>query len=183
MDSSDVSAGLLLALVSTTTNPNNKERSSTKMTSSITSPKLINFDGRFLPLLSLAPYTNKNDRKSGICMKRTMSFDKEEEEESPRKKLRLNKHQSHVLEDSFKHHSTLNLSQKQALAEELNLKPRQVEVWFQNRRARTKLKQTEMECEQLKRKCEKLREENKRLHKELHELKKNINFLGCLWIN
>ncbi|GMI67233.1 ABA INSENSITIVE GROWTH 1 [Hibiscus trionum] len=88
-----------------------------------------------------------------------------------RKKLRLTKEQSALLEESFKQHSTLNPNQKQALARELNLKPRQVEVWFQNRRARTKLKQTEVDCEFLKRCCETLTNENRRLQKELQELK------------
>ncbi|KAK6136986.1 hypothetical protein DH2020_029271 [Rehmannia glutinosa] len=55
---------------------------------------------------------------------------------SSRKKLRLTRDQTTLLEDSFKHQTTLNTAQKQALAEKLNLKPRQVEVWFQNRRAR-----------------------------------------------
>lgn len=95
----------------------------------------------------------------------------EDEEGSPRKKLRLSKEQSAILEDSFKEHSTLNPKQKQLLAEQLNLRPRQVEVWFQNRRARTKLKQTEVDCELLKKCCETLTEENKRLQKELQELK------------
>ncbi|CAL0326294.1 unnamed protein product [Lupinus luteus] len=90
---------------------------------------------------------------------------------SSRKKLRLSKEQSAFLEDSFKEHSTLNPKQKHALAKQLNLRPRQVEVWFQNRRARTKLKQTEMDCEYLKRCCETLTEENRRLHKELQELR------------
>ncbi|KAL4582081.1 hypothetical protein LXL04_006620 [Taraxacum kok-saghyz] len=88
-----------------------------------------------------------------------------------RKKLRLTKAQSALLEDAFKHHSTLNPKQKQELARELKLRPRQVEVWFQNRRARTKLKQTEVDCEYLKKCCEALKEENNRLHKELQELK------------
>ena len=95
----------------------------------------------------------------------------EDDEGSPRKKLRLNKAQFATLEDSFKEHSTLTPKQKQTLAEKLNLKPRQVEVWFQNRRARTKLKQTEVDCELLKKCCETLTEENKRLQKELQELK------------
>ena len=36
---------------------------------------------------------------------------------------------------------------------------------------RTKLKQTEVDCEYLKRCCETLTEENRRLHKELQELR------------
>ncbi|KAM7265927.1 hypothetical protein ACFE04_003610 [Oxalis oulophora] len=94
-----------------------------------------------------------------------------DEDEYGRKKLRLNKDQSAFLEERFKEHSTLNPKQKQALARQLNLRPRQVEVWFQNRRARTKLKQTEVDCEFLKKCCETLTDENRRLQKELQELK------------
>ncbi|MED6220503.1 hypothetical protein PIB30_045417 [Stylosanthes scabra] len=88
-----------------------------------------------------------------------------------RKKLRLTKEQSALLEENFKLHTTLNQAQKQALAKQLNLKHRQVEVWFQNRRARTKLKQTEVDCEFLKKCCERLTDENLRLKKELQELR------------
>ncbi|KHN41711.1 Homeobox-leucine zipper protein HAT14 [Glycine soja] len=95
----------------------------------------------------------------------------DDENGSTRKKLRLSKEQSAFLEESFKEHTTLNPKQKLALAKQLNLRPRQVEVWFQNRRARTKLKQTEVDCEYLKRCCETLTEENRRLQKELQELR------------
>ncbi|XP_010440004.1 PREDICTED: homeobox-leucine zipper protein HAT1-like [Camelina sativa] len=91
--------------------------------------------------------------------------------ETCRKKLRLSKDQSAVLEDTFKEHNTLNPKQKLALAKKLGLTARQVEVWFQNRRARTKLKQTEVDCEYLKRCVEKLTEENRRLEKEAAELR------------
>ncbi|PHT60165.1 Homeobox-leucine zipper protein HOX27 [Capsicum baccatum] len=97
--------------------------------------------------------------------------DEDENGVNTRKKLRLSKEQSAYLEESFKEHHTLNPKQKQALAKQLNLRQRQVEVWFQNRRARTKLKQTEVDCEYLKRCCETLTEENRRLHKELQELR------------
>ncbi|WZZ48537.1 hypothetical protein YC2023_048644 [Brassica napus] len=93
-----------------------------------------------------------------------------------RKKLRLSKDEALVLEETFKEHSTLNpvsgiFKQKLALAKQLNLRTRQVEVWFQNRRARTKLKQTEVDCEYLKRCCDNLTEENRRLQKEVSGLR------------
>ncbi|RWW02063.1 hypothetical protein BHE74_00045316 [Ensete ventricosum] len=103
-----------------------------------------------------------------------MASIEEEEEEggNPRpKKLRLSKEQSRLLEESFRQHHTLNPKQKEALAMKLKLRPRQVEVWFQNRRARTKLKQTEMECEYLKRCFGSLTEENRRLQREVEELR------------
>ncbi|KAG8074143.1 hypothetical protein GUJ93_ZPchr0006g42188 [Zizania palustris] len=95
----------------------------------------------------------------------------DDDDGSTRKKLRLTKEQSALLEDRFREHSTLNPKQKVALAKQLNLRPRQVEVWFQNRRARTKLKQTEVDCEFLKRCCQTLTEENRRLQRELQELR------------
>ncbi|CAL9775069.1 unnamed protein product [Musa acuminata subsp. burmannicoides] len=95
----------------------------------------------------------------------------EEDEGGVRKKLRLTKEQSALLEDRFKEHSTINPKQKQTLAGQLNLRPRQIEVWFQNRRARTKLKKMEVDCTLLKRYCEKLSDENQRLQKELQQLK------------
>ncbi|OIW06205.1 hypothetical protein TanjilG_03830 [Lupinus angustifolius] len=97
--------------------------------------------------------------------------DEDESGGSTRKKLRLSKEQSNFLEESFKEHNILNPKQKLGLAKQLHLRPRQVEVWFQNRRARTKLKQTEVDCEYLKKCCETLKEENRRLHKELQELR------------
>ncbi|KAL0693234.1 hypothetical protein Bca4012_060414 [Brassica carinata] len=89
----------------------------------------------------------------------------------PRKKLRLTKEQSRLLEDCFRQNHTLNPKQKETLAKHLMLRPRQIEVWFQNRRARSKLKQTEMECEYLKRWFGSLTEQNNRLHTEVEELR------------
>ncbi|CAN6191432.1 unnamed protein product [Urochloa humidicola] len=117
----------------------------------------------------------KRDRE--LLLERTGSGGVRSDEEDAadgaggRKKLRLSKDQAAVLEDCFKSHSTLNPKQKVALANRLGLRPRQVEVWFQNRRARTKLKQTEVDCEYLKRWCERLADENKRLEKELADLR------------
>ncbi|KAK9144568.1 hypothetical protein Sjap_004471 [Stephania japonica] len=110
----------------------------------------------------------ENDVDERACSR---GISDEEDADTSRKKLRLSKDQSAILEDSFKEHNTLNPKQKLALAKQLNLRPRQVEVWFQNRRARTKLKQTEVDCEFLKRCCENLTEENRRLQKEVQELR------------
>ncbi|KAM7516946.1 hypothetical protein LguiA_006529 [Lonicera macranthoides] len=109
----------------------------------------------------------------GSSSKVSSDHDQEDDHEEfgARKKLRLTKDQSLLLEESFKEHTTLNPKQKEALAKQLNLRPRQVEVWFQNRRARTKLKQTEVDCDMLKKRCEILTEENRRLHKEVQDLK------------
>ncbi|XP_009788263.1 homeobox-leucine zipper protein HAT4 [Nicotiana tabacum] len=120
---------------------------------------------------------NKRNEREANCeehdMERACSrgISDEEDGENCRKKLRLTKEQSSVLEENFKEHSTLNPKQKLALAKRLGLRARQVEVWFQNRRARTKLKQTEVDCEFLKRCVENLTEENRRLQKEVQELR------------
>ncbi|KAI8558890.1 hypothetical protein RHMOL_Rhmol04G0131300 [Rhododendron molle] len=114
-------------------------------------------------------------RGGGGCSSRGRDHEGEGEEKEngfmTQKKLRLSKEQSAILEDRFREHNTLNPKQKLDLAKQLNLRSRQVEVWFQNRRARTKLKQTEVDCEYLKRCYETLTEENRRLQKEVHELK------------
>ncbi|CAL9083460.1 unnamed protein product [Musa textilis] len=110
-----------------------------------------------------------------VVREKDVGSDEAEEDEEDngcaRKKLRLTKEQSAMLENRFKERTSLNPKQKQALARQLNLRPRQVEVWFQNRRARTKLKQTEVDRELLRRCYEKLTAENQRLRKELQEMK------------
>ncbi|XP_073142883.1 homeobox-leucine zipper protein HAT4-like [Henckelia pumila] len=114
----------------------------------------------------------RSEREENEAERASSSFEMDDDGgEAARKKLRLSKEQAAVLEETFKEHNTLNPKQKMALAKRLNLRPRQVEVWFQNRRARTKLKQTEVDCEYLRRCCENLTDENRRLQKEVNELR------------
>ncbi|KAK4489687.1 hypothetical protein RD792_000320 [Penstemon davidsonii] len=151
-----------------TSAPNNKV-SSFQMNFSIFRGAKRNYDG-FSSTSSAINEISESVERGGTSSRGSDDMD-DENGLLARKKLRLSKEQSAFLEDSFKEHNTLNPKQKVALAKQLNLRPRQVEVWFQNRRARTKLKQTEVDCEYLKRCCETLTEENKRLQKELQELR------------
>ncbi|ONM62907.1 putative homeobox-leucine zipper protein HOX26 [Zea mays] len=89
-----------------------------------------------------------------------------------RKKLRLTAAQATLLEDSFRAHNILSHGEKQELARQAGLSARQVEVWFQNRRARTKLKQTEVDCDLLRRWCARLSDDNDRLRRDLADLRR-----------
>ncbi|CAN8279851.1 unnamed protein product [Cochlearia groenlandica] len=128
---------------------------------------------------SSSPASDEGREQLKLDMNQLPSCDDVDDEElchddssaPPRKKLRLTREQSRLLEDSFRQNHTLNPKQKEVLAKHLMLKPRQIEVWFQNRRARSKLKQTEMECEYLKRWFGSLTEQNHRLHREVEELR------------
>nr|CAB3466924.1 unnamed protein product [Digitaria exilis] len=118
-----------------------------------------------------SPVSSGSGSGKRAAAERSAGSGDEDDDGGARKKLRLSKDQAAVLEECFKTHHTLTPKQKVALASSLGLRPRQVEVWFQNRRARTKLKQTEVDCEYLKRWCEQLAEENRRLGKEVAELR------------
>ncbi|TYJ28195.1 hypothetical protein E1A91_A07G242300v1 [Gossypium mustelinum] len=66
------------------------------------------------------------------------------------KKKRLNMDQVKALEKSFELGNKLEPGRKLQLAKDLGLKPRQIAIWFQNRRARWKNKQLEKDYDALK---------------------------------
>ncbi|KAK6256483.1 Homeobox domain - like 10 [Theobroma cacao] len=72
------------------------------------------------------------------------------DEQLPEKKRRLTAEQVHLLEKSFETENKLEPERKTQLAKKLGLQPRQVAVWFQNRRARWKTKQLERDYDLLK---------------------------------
>ena len=66
------------------------------------------------------------------------------------KKRRLAADQVRALERSFEVDNKLDPERKARIAHDLSLHPRQVAVWFQNRRARWKTKQLETDYDRLK---------------------------------
>ena len=109
-----------------------------------------------------------------MMMKRSLSFDHEHDQQAAgglsmlqqgsaleeelsddgsqigEKKKRLNLEQVKTLEKSFEMGNKLEPERKLQLAKALGLQPRQVAIWFQNRRARWKTKQLERDYGHLK---------------------------------
>ncbi|KAJ6959988.1 homeobox-leucine zipper protein ATHB-20-like [Populus alba x Populus x berolinensis] len=87
------------------------------------------------------------------------------------KKKRLNLEQVKALEKSFELGNKLEPERKMQLAKALGLQPRQIAIWFQNRRARWKTKQLEKDYDVLKKQFDALKAENDALqaqNKKLH---------------
>lgn len=98
------------------------------------------------------------------------------------KKRRLSVDQVKALEKNFEVENKLEPERKVKLAQELGLQPRQVAVWFQNRRARWKTKQLERDYgvlkanyDTLKVTYDALQHDNEALLKEIRELKAKLN--------
>ena len=104
----------------------------------------------------------------------------------PEKKRRLTVDQVKLLEKSFEVENKLEPERKFQLAKDLGLQPRQVAIWFQNRRARYKTKQLEKDYDSLKECYDKLRDDHDRLSKENEKLRlevildyKSLQFCSC----
>ncbi|GFQ02228.1 putative homeobox-leucine zipper protein athb-51 [Phtheirospermum japonicum] len=84
------------------------------------------------------------------------------------KKKRLRTEQLESLENSFQEEIKLDPDRKMKLAKELGLQPRQIAVWFQNRRARWKGKQLERLYDALKQEFDAISREKHKLQQEVH---------------
>ncbi|TYJ43574.1 hypothetical protein E1A91_A03G161700v1 [Gossypium mustelinum] len=90
------------------------------------------------------------------------------------KKRRLSTTQVEFLERSFEVENKLESDRKLRLAKELGLQPRQVAIWFQNRRARSKNKQLEKDYDSLRATFDKLKADFDNLLKEKDDLKNQV---------
>ncbi|CAK9172210.1 unnamed protein product [Ilex paraguariensis] len=95
----------------------------------------------------------------------------------PQKIRRLTTDQVQFLEKSFEVDNKLELERKAQLAKEIGLQPRQVAIWFQNRRARYKTKQLEKDYDSLKASYDKLKADYDCLFKENESLRNEVQLL------
>ncbi|CAL4933111.1 unnamed protein product [Urochloa decumbens] len=118
------------------------------------------------------------------------AYDDEEEEDDElagsrgglgEKKRRLAADQVRALERSFEVDNKLDPERKARIARDLSLHPRQVAVWFQNRRARWKTKQIERDFaalrsrhDALRAECDALRRDKDALAAEIRELRSKV---------
>lgn len=94
------------------------------------------------------------------------------------KKRRLTNEQVKSLEVNFEIESKLEPDRKAQLAQQLGLQPRQVAVWFQNRRARYKTKQLERDYDILKVQYDAVRSEKDKLEAEVARLRELLSAQG-----
>ncbi|XP_021293442.1 homeobox-leucine zipper protein HAT5-like isoform X2 [Herrania umbratica] len=92
----------------------------------------------------------------------------------PGKKRRLTATQVQFLESSFEVENKLEPERKVQIAKELGLQPRQVAIWFQNRRARFKNKQLEKDYDSLKASYDELKTDYDNLLKEKEDLENEV---------
>ena len=93
------------------------------------------------------------------------------------KKRRLNSEQVRTLEKNFELGNKLEPERKMQLARALGLQPRQVAIWFQNRRARWKTKQLEKDYDVLKRQFEAIKSENDALQAQNKKLQAEVFYI------
>jgi homeobox-leucine zipper protein len=96
------------------------------------------------------------------------------------KKRRLNMEQVKTLEKNFELGNKLEPERKMQLARALGLQPRQIAIWFQNRRARWKTKQLEKDYDLLKRQFEAVKADNDALQSQNQKLQAEVSFHGDL---
>ncbi|KAK7284936.1 hypothetical protein RJT34_19690 [Clitoria ternatea] len=90
------------------------------------------------------------------------------------KKKRLTSNQLELLERSFQEEIKLDPERKMKLSRELGLQPRQIAVWFQNRRSRWKTKQLEHLYDVLKQQFDVISKEKQTLQEEVMKLKRML---------
>lgn len=133
------------------------------------SSSIVNFENSPGENAAVRPYFSPLDNEeNGNKEDNDQSFHQQE------KKRRLSVEQVRFLERSFEVENKLGPERKVQLAKELGLQPRQIAIWFQNRRARYKTKQLEKDYDSLKAIYDKLKADHDTLFKENDNLKNEV---------
>ncbi|KAD3642210.1 hypothetical protein R6Q59_004836 [Mikania micrantha] len=138
-------------------------------------------DGFDSPWVSKPFHGVKRNTKKWVSGQHEKEYNSDEDYENsfrqPEKKRRLTVDQVQCLEKSFNKENKLEPERKIQLAKDLDLQPRQVAIWFQNRRARCKTKQLEKDYDVLNSSYEKLKLEFDCLQKHNDKLKQEVQML------
>ncbi|KAL8227099.1 hypothetical protein R6Q57_016931 [Mikania cordata] len=118
-----------------------------------------------------APGIMKHQMMQGPLAMMEMNQNEYETNNLQDKKKRLTSEQLEALENTFQDEKKLEPNTKMKLAHDLGLQPRQIAVWFQNRRARWKTKQLECLYDALKQEFEAVSREKKKLQEEVLALR------------
>ncbi|KAF8042818.1 hypothetical protein BT93_A1215 [Corymbia citriodora subsp. variegata] len=116
--------------------------------------------------------------KSENCAAAAAGNAKKKKGKSKNLKKGFSDEQIRLLETMFESETKPDPRRKMELARELGLEPRQVAIWFQNRRARWKSKQVEQEYRVLRASYEKLLTEFESLKTEKQDLEKELQKLS-----
>ncbi|KAL9669200.1 hypothetical protein QQ045_006743 [Rhodiola kirilowii] len=103
-----------------------------------------------------------------------LQFKDTEKPESSCKK-RLTEDQTRILEANFAFNRKLDQDLKYHLSQQLNLPPRQITIWYQNKRARWKNQTMESDHKAIQLKLDNALSQTRKLEKEVQKLQKELD--------